>query len=641
MGTGAPPLGRHSLLDLLQSPELLSTLLARMLDGLSIIDAKGVQIYANDALCEMLGFTREELIGATAPYPYWPPEELPTIEAAFQRTLSGDVTNFELVFRRKDGARLEVIVAPAELRDESGAVLAYFATIKDISERKRLERSLLASEQRWRSIAENPFDFVVLIDRDYRYTYVNHTAPGITAESLIGRATPFDFADPENHDAMRAAFETTFETGRATSYEVHVPQLDAWYTSIVGPVVENGRVSGVSILTRDITEQRRAEEALRRSEQRLRESHRMETIGTLAGGIAHDINNILTPIMAYSDIARSELPPDHAVQEYLQGISVASERARELVQRILLFSRRQEPHKTTFDLRESVREDVTLLRASMPASIELVTELPARPVHVLADRPQIGQVLTNLATNALQAMQDVGGKLTIALEPGPAGEGYALLSVADTGPGMDAETMRRAFDPFFTTKRQGAGTGLGLSIVQSVVREHGGETRVRSAPGQGTVFTVRLPTTSGVSSPAVEAVPSSRSVTAPRMRVLVVDDEPAIVGIARQALTTAGHAVTAVTSAREALEILTRDPGAFDVILTDQSMPDVTGTSLIAEAKAILPSVICVLMTGLGDDATQRLARSLEVLEIIDKPFSVTTLLGAIERAGVARAKRG
>jgi PAS domain S-box-containing protein len=617
------------VLNLLQKPELLTTLLGGMLDGLSIIDASGVQIYVNDALCKMLGFTRAELLGATAPYPYWPLEELATIDAAFQRTLHGTPTNFELIFQRKDGTRFEVIVAPAELRDDTGNVLAYFATIKDISERKQLERSLLASEQRWRSIAENPFDFVVVIDRDYRYTFVNHTAPGITRESLIGRATPFDFADPKHHATMRSAYETTFETGRATSYDVHVPQLDAWYSNIVGAIVEHGRVTGISILTREITEHKRAEETLRRSEQRLRDSHRMETIGTLAGGIAHDINNILTPILAYADLAQQELAPDHPIHEHLQGITLASERARELVQRILLFSRRQEPHKASFDLRQSVREDITLLRASLPASIELVTELPAEPLYVFADRAQLGQVLTNLATNALQAMSE-GGKLTIALQP--AGEQTANLTVTDTGAGMDADTLRRAFDPFFTTKPLGSGTGLGLSIVHSVVREHAGEITVHSAPGEGAVFTVRLPTTTHVSAAVADAALYAQPMKGRARRVLVVDDEPAVVEVTRRALVRAGHVVTALTCPKTALQLLAQDPNAFDIMLTDQSMPGMTGTALIAEARAMSPSLECVLMTGLGDEASQRRARSLNVLEIIAKPFALSTLLLALDR---------
>lgn len=625
--------GGAQLRDLLQRPELLSALFAGMQDGLSVIDAEGAQVYVNDALCAMLGFSREELMGKRAPYPYWPDEERPAIEAAFQRTLNGDAANFELVFAKKDGTRIEVTVSPAALRDADGKVTGYFATIKDISDRKRLERSLLASEQRWRSIAENPFDFVVVIDRDYRYTYVNHTAPGISHESLIGRATPFDFVDPANHALMRAAFETTFATGRATSYDVHVPQLDAWYSSIVGALVEDGRVTGVSILTRDISEQRRAEETLRRSEQRLRDSHKMETIGTLAGGIAHDINNMLTPILAHADLATSEIPGDHPVQEHLSGINVASLRARELVRRILSFSRRQEPQRTTFDLRQCIQENVSLLRASLPARIVLVTQLPPQPVHLQADRAQLGQVLTNLAANALQAMQDSDGTLTIVLEPASE-EAMAQLSIADSGVGMDEETLRRVFEPFYTTKPPGSGTGLGLSIVDSIVREHGGETSVRSSPGCGAVFTLRLPLAPAaalaVEPSAVEAMIATNT---PPTRVLVVDDEPAIANVARLALERAGHTVTSVTAARAALEIFKSDPSAFDVVVTDQSMPEMTGTTLIAELRALRPSLPCILMTGLADEATQRRARTLHAVDIIAKPFSLATLMSAVEQA--------
>jgi PAS domain S-box-containing protein len=608
-----------------------------MQDGLSILDAELVQHFVNDAFCEMFGFSREELIGKKPPYPYWPPEEVAAINEAFQRTVVGDVASFELVFARKDGQRLEVIVAPSVVRDENGAVLAYFATVKDISARKRLERSLTASEQRWRSIAENPFDFVVLIDRSFRFTYVNHTAPGISAESLLGKATPFDFVDAQYHEVMRASFETTFETGHATSYEVYVPQLDTWLSSIVGAVTENGQVNAVSILTRDITSQKRAEAALEKSAQRERESHKMETIGTLAGGIAHDINNILTPILAYADLGQRRLPAGHEVQDYLKGISTASQRARDLVRRILLFSRRQEPKKVTFDLRKSMEEDIAMLKVMLPTDIELVTALPEQPVYVSADRAQLGQVLSNLATNAIQAMQGRGGRLTISLIPGAPEQNIATITVADSGVGMDEETSRRLFEPFFTTRPVGAGTGLGLSIVHGIVREHGGEIAVKSATGEGATFSVTLHTTS--QAPSAAPARAAGSTGAAGVRVLVVDDEPAIVAVTRRALTDAGHAVTTAPSATAALEVFSRAPDSFDVVLTDQSMPKMTGTSLISELRSLRPTIPCVLMTGHGDEAIERLARSLDVFDIVAKPFALASLIAVVERA--AESKRG
>jgi PAS domain S-box-containing protein len=626
----------QDLQDLLQRPELLSTLLANMQDGLTIIDARGTVIYCNDALCELVGFSRAELLGATPPFPYWPAEELTNINTAFQRTMRGDMDNFELIYQRKNGTRVEVIVAPAALHDATGNVIAYFATVKDISERKRLERSLQESEQRWRSVAENPYDFVVLIDRNYKYTYVNHTAPGITQESLLGRATPFDFVDASYHDVMRTSIDTTFATGRSTHFEAYSPQLNTWYSTIVGAVVENDAVTAVSMLTRDITIQKQAEETLQRSEQRLRETHKMETIGTLAGGIAHDINNMLTPILANADLAKQKLPADHPVHAHLHGIVTGSKRARELVNRLLLFSRRQEPQKTQFDLRSGIREDVVLMSASLPSHVRLVTDLPEDAVNVFADRAQIGQVITNLATNALQAMHGIkDGQLTVTLSrtTDADGKSFAEVTVHDTGPGMDDVTMRRIFEPFFTTKPVGSGTGLGLSIVHGVIRDHGGETQVRSVLGKGSTFTIRLPALSVANPVEAKSMPETTVHERPSARVLVVDDEESIVEVAYQTLKRAGHVVTTFISPRAALECFARAPHAFDVLITDQSMPGMKGLTLIAEVRALRPSLPCLLITGLCDEALQRDARAVGVAQVIAKPFSLSSLVEAVEKA--------
>ncbi|HKO91455.1 MAG TPA: PAS domain S-box protein, partial [Polyangiaceae bacterium] len=264
------------MLDLFQRPELLLAVLEAMQDGFSVVNAQAVQVFVNDALCRMTGYTRDELLGQAPAYPYWPEEALPAIDAAFRATLAGQLGSYELTFKRKDGTRFPVIVSPSSLRGSDGSVLAYVATIKDISERKQLESALAESEQRWRSIAENPFDFVVVIDRDCRFTFVNHTAPGVTREELM-RSTLFDYAEERNHPAMREAVETAFRTGRATSYDAYVTHMDKWYSNIVGPIIENGQVTAASILTRDITSQKKAEEALLRSERQLREAHKMET----------------------------------------------------------------------------------------------------------------------------------------------------------------------------------------------------------------------------------------------------------------------------------------------------------------------------------------------------------------------------
>lgn len=610
-------------MNLSERPDFVAALFKGLQDGVVVLDHDNVHVYVNDAFCRMTGFSEADLIGSRPPFPYWPPEELSAIIGAFQRTVvGGEVSSFELVFAGKDGRRIPVIVSPSSIRGEDGSVAGRVATVKDITERKQLERDLAASEQRWRSIAENPFDFVVIIDRAYRYTYVNHVAPGITLESLLGKQTPFDFSSPADHAAMREAFETTFETGRATSYDTYSPQLDGWYSSIVGPIREQGTVTSLSILTREITQQKRAEE-------QVREAHKLETIGTLAGGIAHDLNNILTPILAHSDLAQLSLRADHEVQLQLRAIHEAALRARDLVRRILQFSRRQEPHKEVLDLAPRVREGVKLLVATAPATIDLTVELPEAPVWVLADGGRVDQVVVNLVANALQAMTGAGGKLVVRLQ---AATREAVLVVADTGPGMDADTQRRAFDPFFTT-RPGAGTGLGLAIVQRVVGEHGGRVSVISAPGQGATFSVRLPLVAAPGAQAASGGVDPAAVEAGRLRVLCVDDEPAVLNVARSALERGGHAVRALSDPQEALAAFCAEPEAFDVLLTDQTMPNLRGTSLVRLVRARRPDLPCVVMTGFADEATVGNVRALGLGDVLAKPFSAAGVVAAIERA--------
>lgn len=636
------------MFDFFRNPELVEGLLLGLRDGLAILDKHGAKVFVNDALCQLTGFTREELIGASAPFPYWPPEEYAAIGAAFQRTLAGDSTTFDLVFLHKNGERFPVLVSPSVLRGKDGSPVGYVATVKDISERKRLENAVVESEQRWRSIAENPFDFVVVIDRDYRYVYVNHTAPGISHESLIGKATPFDFTAPEHHAVMREAFEIAFNDGRAVSYEVYVTQLDQWFSTIVGPIREQGQITSISCLTREITAQKRAEEALRRSEHQLRESHKMETVGTLAVGIAHDLNNILTPILAHSDLVRRAVAPSHALQPSLVAIYDAALRARDLVKRILLFSRRQEPQKQVIDLGARIHESVKLFTATLPTTISITLDLPSAPLWVLADHTQIDQVLANLATNAHHAMRDSGGRLcfsvrevsvlasaTDVMPPGGGGR-YAALAVTDSGVGMDEETQRRAFDPFFTTKPTGSGTGLGLSIVHGIVREHGGDVTVFSAPGKGATFTVRLPITEVADARPAAEVGQSK-VDGRRLRVLCVDDELAVAQVVQDVLESCDHHVTVLTNPVQALDVFRRDPHAFDLLITDQTMPQMRGTELIAAIRSQRPELPCVLMTGFDDDDTIRRARDLGVTEILTKPFLLESLEAAVHQAGHSR----
>ncbi len=616
----------------LRNTGLLDALVSKMQDGLIILDTDRRHIFENEAMRRMTGFSAEELAGTTAPFSYWPPEESDNIFPAFQKMISGEITNFELIFMRKEGTRFWVLASPSELRDENGNLVGYFASLKDISERKQLEHDLQQSEQRWRSIAENPFDFVVVIDRNFRYTYVNHTAPGIEAESLIGKATPFDFTDPAYHEIMRKSFTETFDTGKATSYDVYISQLNAWFSSIVGPIKEEGHVTSISILTRDITQQKCAEEALLQKERQLLERDKLQAIGTLAGGIAHDLNNLLTPILSYAELIQYSVGKDAPFLDYVDGIRSAGLQARDLVKSILLFSRRQEPKKESFELGKLIREVIKLIQATSSPSIEISVELPEKNVHVFGDPTQIHQVISNLATNGIQAMQGKKGRLKLSVRV----EDFIILTVRDTGAGMDEETQRRVFEPFFTTKSVGSGTGLGLSIVHSIIVEHGGSIQIESTLNQGTAFIVSLPVSQAIIQPQSPSTPAIENKLPHSLRILCVDDEPGILAIMKPVLESAGHSVLIASHALSALTLFQKDQNAFDLIITDQNMPDLVGTLLIRAIKKMQPNLSCILITGLVDAQLEEVAEAAGVCEILPKPFLPSELLRCVARVGNA-----
>ncbi len=626
----------HSLFN---SPQLIEEVFAGLQDGFTILDKNHVTTYVNDAFVKMVGFERDELIGLSPPFPCWPKEELDKIYSTFQRGVAGARQTFEVTFCKKDGTRFPISVSPSVLKDASGEAIAHIATFRDLSERTHLKETQYKSEQRWRSIAENPFDFVVIINRDYKYIYINHTAPGISKESILGKMTPLDFTDSANHPKMIAAFEAAFNNGQASYYDVYISQLDQWFSTFVGPIWENGVVNSISLLTRDITQQKRNEEAYRQSEIKLRESHKMETVGTLAGGIAHDLNNILTPILAHGDLALQKIDIHHPIYNSIISINDATLRARDLVQRILLFSRRHEAQKTLFDLNALVSESVTLFRASAPSSIAIHVNVHTEPIWIYADRVQINQVLANLVTNALQAMNTCGNCLHLQVAPSEVQENeiadakIATIIVTDNGIGMDEETKRRAFDPFYTTKALGTGTGLGLSIVHGIVREHDGSVHINTALGNGTTITIRLPC--GVHNNDNQSKVSKidyKINTIKPVRVLCVDDEPTILEVLKLGLSQNGHHITTTLHAKEAHSLLTQNASDYDILITDQTMPFMMGTELVAALRKDSIAIPCILMTGFDDEKTVKHAQVLNINEILLKPFSFADLFTAIHK---------
>jgi len=406
---------------------------------------------------------------------------------------------------------------------------------------------------------------------------------------------------------------------------------------VFGP---SGEIVNYVAVKRDVTK----EQAL---EQQYLEAQKMEAIGTLAGGIAHDFNNILAVIMANAQMLEFSGTLDSEARETLNQIVTASKRARRLVRQILAFSRRGPQEKIVMNLKPVVKETLGLLRASLPATIRLEHGIAASTGLLFADPTQMQQVLMNLCTNAAHAMEPGGGVLRISLadarvdegsallEPGFAPGDYVRLSVADTGQGMPPWVLNRIFEPYFTTKEIGKGTGLGLSVAHGIVKAHGGAIKASSAVQQGTVFDVYLP---AVKAEEAEAGKTELPLVGGTGRVLFVDDEPALTLMGRRILGQLGYTVQTADNPVEALEAVRSNPGGFDLVITDLTMPEMTGTQLAGRLREIRPDLPVVLCTGFSDRVNEGMLKGMGLRGLLLKPLTIQELAHAV-RVAIAPPK--
>ena len=410
------------------------------------------------------------------------------------------------------------------------------------------------------------------------------------------------------------------------------------------PQRDGGKIVGRVWSFRNITARISAEQEKHNLLEQLAQSQKMEAVGTLAGGIAHDFNNILTGVIGYAELARARLPASHPSAEDLGCVLTAGERARDLVRRILTFSRKHKPEKSAVSLKPVIGEILHLLRATTPASIEIHAELQQDDDCVLADTAQLHQAILNLATNAVHAMSGGPGTLNVNLEtitgsPQFARENPRLLtgqwvrvSVGDTGHGIDPLTLRRIFEPFYTTKQPGEGTGLGLAVVHGIITAHGGIVTVESEPGKGAAFHLHFPVVEKPGDAPVQSVGDL-----PRgngERVLIVEDETSVAEVARNYLIGLGYRPTVCHSPENALGQLGNHTHEFAALLTDLSMPHMTGLDLIRRIREIEPGLPCVLCTGFVVSAsTEMEAVHLGVADVVMKPYSRNDLANALDRA--------
>ena len=405
---------------------------------------------------------------------------------------------------------------------------------------------------------------------------------------------------------------------------------------------QDGKPTGATVVAHDITDRKRAEEEKLKLEDQLQQAQKMEAVGTLAGGIAHDFNNILSVIIGYTELILMNGNVDSEVKQNLKEIFNASKHARDMVKQILAFSRQSKNERKPIQARHIVKEALKMLRASLPATIEIQQKLEKNTGVIEADPTQFHQVLMNLCTNAAHAMHEEDGVLEISLsniewdqkaadrpselKPGS----YLKLSVSDTGDGIKSEAQDRIFQPYFTTKEKGEGTGLGLAVVQGIVKSHNGAVTVESKAGRGSTFHVYLPIIQ-------RDVTTDEAVSAPlsmgHERILLVDDEQPLVEIGKQMLERLGYTVTARTSSIEALELFKAQPNRFDLVITDIVMPNMTGEKLAEQLMDIRADVPVIFCTGYSEKFTRQQASEMGVRSFLMKPLLMKDLANTVRQA--------
>ncbi len=517
---------------------------------------------------------------------------------------------------------------------------------------------LAESRERYRLLAEHIRDVIWTMDLELRYTYISPSIEpllGLTPEQMMAMA-PTDYLTEASLQQVQTVLQQELaahaekpDPRRSRDLELEMIRADGstlWVEVRTQFLLdENLEPRSVLGVTRDIMDRKRAEQERERLERQLHQAQKMEAIGTLAGGIAHDFNNSLMAMMGFAQVAMDGA--DEQTRADLQQVLAAGARARDLVQQILTFGRQLDQQRRPLQLQRLLAEGGRMLRAALPPAIELQVDLAAEPLWVLAEPSQLHQVLMNLGTNAVQAMEPDGGLLGVRLEPAgrsEAGQDLCCLSVSDSGCGMDAATRERIFDPFFTSKPVDQGTGLGLSVVHGIVTGLGGWIEVDSQPGQGTTFRLLLPTcpppdaadatgAAPVEEHGHEEDPSGEQ-SGGSERVLLVDDERAVAEVGRRLLDRLGYAVEAETDPQQALERLRANPDGFDLLICDQLMPGISGVELADQIHQLRPDLPLLLATGgaLPPELIERAAAA-GVRDWLRKPFTRQQLAARVRRA--------
>lgn len=557
---------------------------------------------------------------------------------------------------------LHIARIEAPQHDGEPPLLQFLCAVIDqgplLAERQALQQSaqelqqrnaqLHASERRLEAVINSSLDAIICVDQHQRITVFNPTAAALfqcAASDALGSPVQRFLPDAQQVLAF-AQLATQAMLGEMTAHTVSGKEL-AVEVSVSFERHAEGETT--TIFARDLTGRKKAEAHRNELEVQLRESHKMQAVGTMAGGIAHDFNNILSAILGNAELAKADCGSGSPAHESLVEIEKAGRRARDLVRQILTFSRNEPPRRSTVALGEVLGDTERLLRVTLPPAIELRLHVAPQLPPVLADPTQVEQAVLNLCTNAIHALGDGRGSVQVELQTarpdqrqrerlGLAQGDYVSLTVSDNGPGIEAAILQRIFEPFFTTKPVGQGTGLGLSVVHGVMRTHGGAVDVHSVLGQGSRFTLYFPALAvEVASEVQESVLPVSTPAAPiqpsrQHHVMYVDDDKALVFLVQRLLKRRGYVVSGFTDPREAAQALRLHPHTYDLLVTDYNMPGYCGVDLVREALGIRPDLPVALASGYITAEIEQAARAEGARALIHKPNDVEEMCATVHK---------
>ncbi len=628
--------------ELSESKELLEGIFSSVEDAIFLIGpGRSVVQSANAAVEYIFGYRPDELEGETTEILHLDRESFEEFGRLTRKSLEQKQSfHGEFQMRRRNGEVFPTEHSITVLNPESGWNGGVVSVVRDITERKKLEKELRDSEKRYRDLVENLNDVVYLVDREGRITYVTppvQTVLGYTPDKLTGTVF-FPLVHPEDKGRIGQEFERTITGERiVTEFRIRVGSGEyLWVRTSSVPVYDTGGIVGLQGVLTDISGRKQAEEEKANLEKQFHHAQKLESVGRLAGGVAHDFNNLLSPILGYSEMLMEEEADAESCRELSEEIYKAAGKAADLTRQLLAFGRKQTLEMEVLDMNEVLKGLEKLLRRTIREEIDIDLQLSSESLPVMADQGQVEQVIMNLAVNAQDAMPGKGtmtietGLLDLDEESADVYHGinsglYAMLAVRDTGTGMDRETLDQVFDPFFTTKAQDKGTGLGLATTYGIVKQHGGSIHPYSEPGRGSIFKVYLPI-------CREACPTEKSLemreNAPRgtETILVVEDDDNVRDLAARILESLGYKVLEAPDGEHALHSAKVYEGPIDLLLTDVVMPKMRGREVSEKLSAVRPELKVLFMSGYTDRNISRDQILDQGAHFIQKPFGKVQL---------------